>query len=71
MVTHLRKPVVGVASLTNFLGGCKGIGESSICCRRSDDSNQKRHVISAASSDKLPPLSFTDLGIWNDGAIAL
>ena len=90
VVTHLRKPVVGVASLHNFLEGCNVIGEFSISSSRSDDSNQNRHVIwhfvsmlfaffffeylqptSAASSDRLPPLSFTDEGIWNEGAIKL
>jgi hypothetical protein len=45
VVTHLRKPVVGVASLHSFLGGCNVIGEFSISSSRSDDSNQKRHVI--------------------------
>jgi len=71
VVTHLRKPVVGVASLHSFLVGCNVIGEFSISSSKSDDSNQNRHVISAASSDRLPPLSFTDEGIWNEGAIRL
>jgi len=45
VVTHLRKPVVGVASLHSFLDGCKVICEFSISSSRSDDSNQNRHVI--------------------------
>ena len=45
VVTHFLNPVVGFASDTSRLGGCSGRLESSICCNRSEDSNQNRHVI--------------------------
>ena len=45
VATHLRNPVIGTASVASGRWGKALTGESSICCRRDEFSNQKRQVI--------------------------
>lgn len=45
VVTHLRNPVVGIASGTRGVIGPGNFGSSSTMCRVKEDSNQKKQVI--------------------------
>ena len=63
VVTHFKKPMVGRASGASGLTLPFNVLDSSALFKVAADSNQKRHVISAANSAKLALLSFIEEGI--------
>lgn len=63
VVTHFLNPIDGTAPALRPLSGMVSFGRASAYSSVADDSNQNKHVISAANSARLPLLVFTDSGI--------